>query len=84
MSIECKNVIYVNWVYECKNPIKHRVLKENYVWNPSVCACEINYAYMKSLINDSAITCDEIIDMMDNLSTCKIDNYYILVFFFYW
>ena len=68
-------------MYECKNPIKHRVLKENYVWNPSVRAREINYAYMKSLINDSAITCDEIIDMMDNLSTCKIDNYYILVFF---
>ena len=41
--------------------------KENYVWNSSMCACEIDYAYMKSLINDSVISCDEIIDVLDNV-----------------
>lgn len=26
---------------ECKDPIK-RIWKEDYIWNPSMCACEIN------------------------------------------
>ena len=47
--------------------IKHCVCKEDYVWNPSTCACEIdeylkNYAYMKSLIKNTIIRCDSNID----------------------
>ena len=39
------------------------VCKEDYAWNPSTCACEINYAYMRSLIiADSVATCHEILD----------------------
>ena len=49
---------------EGKNPIKHRIWKANYVWNPSACASEINYAYTKSLLDDTIVTCDEIIDMV--------------------
>ena len=42
------------------------------VWNPSTCDCEIleylkNYAYMKSI--DSLITCDEIIDIPETMSS---------------
>ena len=52
---------------ECKNSIEHRVCKNDYVWDPSTCASEINlylknYAYLKSHIDYSVITCDEIID----------------------
>ena len=78
--------------YEYKNSIKHSVCKKDYVWNPSTCACEINYAYMESLIEDSVVTFDEIIDAVTKLyvdtteivlinsnnknETCKMDNYY--------
>ena len=47
-----------------KKPVKHRARKNEYMWNPCTCACEIDnylksYAYMKSLINASLVTCDE-------------------------
>ena len=47
---------------EFKNSIKHRIYKEHYVWNSSTCACEIN-KYLKSIVHDLAIACNEIIDM---------------------
>ena len=31
------------------------------------CTCQINYTFMKSLIDDSPITCDEIIDIAAKL-----------------
>ena len=40
---------------ECNNSVKHLVCKKDYVWNPGTCACENNYAYMKSFIDDSAV-----------------------------
>lgn len=80
--------------FECKNPIKHLVCKKNYIRNLSVCACEINeylksYTYMKRLIDDSVITCDEIINAADTVPIYSIDNkasykmdYYIFHFFY--
>ena len=32
-----------------------------YIWNPSTCSCE-NGKCARSIIDDSVITCDEIID----------------------
>ena len=34
-----------------KISIKHRVYKENCVWIPSICACELN-RYLKSIVDD--------------------------------
>ena len=65
-SCECrcrfdgKNVIRWNngkcWG-ECKN---NHVCEKDYVWNPSKCICE-NGKYLASIIDDSAIICDEVI-----------------------
>ena len=44
---------------EFENPIKH-VYEKYYIWYRSTCTCESN-RYLKSIIGDSVITCDEII-----------------------
>ena len=44
--------------YECK---KHHICKRDYIWNPATCNCE-NGKYLSSIIDDSVITCDEIIE----------------------
>ena len=59
---------------ECK---KHHVCKKDYVWNPATWNCE-NGQYLASIMNDSAITCDEIIDAEAKLNdeetkTCSIN-----------
>ena len=47
---------------ECKSPKEHRVCeKKNYIWNPATCRCE-NGKYVGSIIDDSVIVCDEIIE----------------------
>ena len=43
--------------YDCK---KRHVYKKDYIWNPSECNCE-NRKYLGSIMNDSAITCNEVI-----------------------
>ena len=44
---------------ECK---KHHVCeKKNYVWNPATCNCQ-NGKYSASIMNNSAIMCDEVTD----------------------
>ena len=55
--------------YECKN---YRTCKKDYNWNPSTCIYE-NDKYLKSIADTSVITCDEIISVMDIVST-KITN----------
>ena len=40
---------------ECK---KHRICKKDYVWNPATCNCE-NGKCLASIMDDSAIMCDE-------------------------
>ena len=36
-------------------------LKKDYVWNPVTCNCE-NGQYLASIMDDSAIMCDKIIE----------------------
>ena len=43
---------------ECKN---HHICKKNYIWNLATCSCK-NVKYLASLIDDSVITCGEIIE----------------------
>ena len=52
---------------ECKN---YRTCKKDYGWNPSTCICE-NNKYLKSIANTSMIECDEVIIIVDNVSTKK-------------
>ena len=42
--------------------------KKDYIWNPNTYICE-NSKYLKSIANTSVITCDEIISVMDIVST---------------
>ena len=54
---------------ECKN---YRTFKKDYSWNPITCICE-NIKYLKSIVVTLAIECDEIIPLMDTVST-KMTN----------
>ena len=42
---------------ECK---KHHICEKGCAWNPATCSCE-NRKYLASIIDDSAIICDEVI-----------------------
>ena len=56
---------------------------KNYVWNLSTCNCE-NGKYLASIMNDSAIICDEIIDVKEtnfNKKKKKIVKRRIFIFY---
>ena len=59
---------------EYKKPIITNTCKNDYVWTPSTRDCEINYADMKSLIHDSVIICDKIIDAVDKLYNVTLET----------
>ena len=46
---------------DCK---KFHVCEKDYVWNPDACNCE-NGKYLASIMDDSAIMCDEVIESYD-------------------
>ena len=52
---------------ECKNYCK---CKKDNIWNPSTCICE-NSKCLKSVADTSVMECDEIIIVMNTLSTKK-------------
>ena len=58
---ECLNV----WIY-------HKCGKDN-SWNPSTCICE-NSKYLKSVAGTSVAECDEIVIVMNNLTTKKTNT----------
>ena len=43
---------------------KRHVCEKDYVWNPATCNCE-NGKYLASIMDDSMITCDEVIKSYD-------------------
>ena len=71
-------------------------MKKNYFWNPATCSYE-NEKYLASIMDDSAIICDEVIDVEaksndketktvtvnfnEKKATCKMQNFYILLAF---
>ena len=72
ISCECKckfdgkNVVQINGgtTINVDMSVKNVVyVKKYYVWNPATQSCE-NGKYCTSIMGDSAITCDEIIDMI--------------------
>ena len=75
--------------FECK---KRHVCKKDYAWNPARCNCE-NGKYLASIMDNSGIMSDEIIESYDEeiktiptnfnekKATCKMQNFYILLAF---
>ena len=68
---------------------KHHICQKDYIWNPATCSCE-NGKYLASIIDNSVITCDEIIDAKTKTVTtnfneknaiCKTTSFYILLDF---
>ena len=55
---------------ECKN---YRTCKKDYSCNPSTCICE-NSKYLKSIADTSVTECDEIISVMEIVSTKKTNT----------
>ena len=59
---------------------------KDYIWNPSTCICE-NRKYLVSVMDDSVITCNEIIEetvptnFNEKKAICKMQKFYILVAF---
>ena len=53
---------------ECK---KHHICEKGYIWNPATCSCEIG-KYLASIIDNSVIMCDEIIDVEEKKIFKKI------------
>ena len=58
-----------NTKYQCEGKNHH--VKKNYVWDPATCSCE-NGKYLASIMDDSAITCDEIIESHDEDTEAKL------------
>ena len=73
---------------ECK---KRHVREKKYVWNTTTRRCE-NGKYLASIMDDSAIICDEVIKSYEETKTilansnekkvtCNVQNFYILITF---
>ena len=68
---------------ECK---KRHVCEKDYVWNLATCSCE-NGKYLASIMDDSAIMCDEILEetvptnLNESKANCKTQSFYILLAF---
>ena len=50
------------------NVKKNRNCKKNKSWNPSICICE-NSKYLKCVADTSLISCDEIVSVVNIVST---------------
>ena len=71
---------------------KRHVCGKKYIWNPAACSCQ-NGKYLASIMDDSLITCDKIIESYDEetktvpknfnekKATCKTQNFYVLLAF---
>ena len=71
---------------KCRCDCKKHICEKYYIWHPSTCICE-NGKYLASILDDSVITCDEIIEetvaanFNEKKATCKMQNLYILLAF---
>ena len=64
-------------------------MAKNYIWNPAAWSCK-NWRYLVIIMNDSAITCGDIIEeetktvttsFKEEISVYKTKNFYILLAF---
>ena len=85
-----KNVIQINGgitINACVTAKKRHACEKDYILNPAIFSCQ-NGKYLASIMDDSMITFDEIIESYDEETnfnekkiTCKTQNFYILVAF---
>ena len=47
---------------------KHHICEKDYIWNPATCSCK-NIKYLASIIDNSVIMCDEIIEETKTVPT---------------
>ena len=87
-----KRLNMMNWLKKVDNTNrakKHRICEKDYIWNPATCSCE-KRKYLPSIIDDSVITYDKIIEetntvptnFNENKLTCKTQSVYILLAFY--
>ena len=55
---------------ECK---KHNICEKYFIWNPATCSCE-NEKYLASIMDDSAIMCDKIIESYNEETKTVLKN----------
>ena len=55
-------------------------MQKRYIWNPATCSCK-NGKYVDSIISDSPVLCDEIIDTIKTTSTKSISTKAVLTKF---
>ena len=71
---------------EYKYPKENYVCKKDYIWNNATCNCE-NGKYLASIVENSVITCDQIIEATKTVLTktvlakTTLTNLYILLTF---
>ena len=74
---------------KCRSECKTRhICGKDYIWNPSTCSSE-NGKHLASIMDDSAITCDEITESFDEetetvptkKAASKTQNYCVLLTF---
>ena len=71
LIFSCIKKIIIN---KCRCESKNHHLREkDYIWNPSTCSCE-NGKYLASIIGDSVITCDEVIEGGTKAVTTNVDK----------
>ena len=61
--------------YDSKNPKEHNACEKVCIWNPTTCGCE-NAEYLTSIIEDSVIMCDKIINVADSVSSNGSANFH--------
>ena len=61
-----ENAIQINGVITINVDVRVKTscVRKNYIWNCSKCSCK-NEKYLASIMDDSAITCDEVIKSYD-------------------
>ena len=58
-NVENSNQLWKN--DKCEYECKKYICEKDYICNPATCSCE-NGKYLASIIDDSVISCDEIIE----------------------
>ena len=66
--IQIKSGITINVGASVKIKKKHSVCKKRLYWSPGICCCK-NSKYLASIISDSVITCDEIVEETKTVPT---------------
>ena len=81
-----KNIIQTNGGITKNNDVSVKnIMYVKKIWNPATCNCE-NGKYLRSIMDDSAIICDEITyteetNFNEKDMACKTQNFYILLAF---